>query len=199
MSYNLIDHLRIGYISQDALRLFMRRYGYYPMTEDIDAILRRTDKNGDGRISFAEFSDALMPTKPMYIVSGFRGLAPDPPRYYSPVRTYIPPMRSTSPIRSSIYRASSPLLSYARTYRAISPERERAASPLRSSSPLRYSPPVRYSYTPAPSLRVYSPIRRSYNYIPRDISPYRRPLSPLRYSVSYYRERSLGPEYYRPY
>ena len=192
MSYNLIDHLRNGYISQDALRLFMRRYGYYPMTEDIDAILRRTDKNGDGRISFAEFSDALMPTKPMYIVSGFRGLAPDPPRYYSPVRTYIPPISPTSPLRSSIYRASSPVLSYASTYRTRSPER--VTSPLRSSSPLRYSP-VRCSYTPAPSLGLYSPMSRSYNYIPRYISPYRRPLYPPKYSVSYHRE----PEYYRPY
>ena len=94
------------------------------MVEDMDAILRRTDKNGDGRISFSEFTDAIMPTKPMYVVSGFRGIVPDPPRYSSPVRTYEPPRRATSPIRS-----------YAATYRATSPVR--ASSPLRSSSPLR--------------------------------------------------------------
>ena len=53
-----------GLISKDELRLFLETRGYFVSDEDARNLTSKFDKNGDGRISFAEFADEIAPKSP---------------------------------------------------------------------------------------------------------------------------------------
>ena len=56
-----IDQANVGYIDFNTLFEFFRKNAFYPYEEEIIAILRRLDKNDDGRLTMSEFIDSLTP------------------------------------------------------------------------------------------------------------------------------------------
>jgi hypothetical protein len=71
--YRLIDKFGSG-IDSFALREFLKLNGHYSLGEDLDAIIRRLDIDGDGRISWAEFSQAVSGgRKPISLSSSTKG------------------------------------------------------------------------------------------------------------------------------
>ncbi len=47
-----VDELGIGYLDERNLKLFLRKMGHFVKTEELVAILRRLDLDGDTRITF---------------------------------------------------------------------------------------------------------------------------------------------------
>ena len=87
-AFSRIDYLSSGFISRDILTDFLRKNGKIIFEEDIDAILRRMDIDGDERLSFSEFSDALRPQEPVFISSPIKSPSRNSPlpRNSSPLR-----------------------------------------------------------------------------------------------------------------
>jgi Ca2+-binding EF-hand superfamily protein len=68
-AFKIIDEDRTGFIDLDAIYLFLKRNKIHISESEIMALFRRADQDGDGRLSFSEFSDALTPDDPSYKVS----------------------------------------------------------------------------------------------------------------------------------
>ena len=96
-AFSTIDFPSTNMISREKLTDFLRRNGKIVFEEDIDAVLRRMDIDGDERLSFSEFSDSLRPQEPVFPVSPQRS-----PGRSSPVR-HSSPLRRTggSPSRTA--------------------------------------------------------------------------------------------------
>lgn len=56
--------------------------GHQPLKDELIAIMRRFDLDGDARLTFQEFAEALTPVQPSLIADPYRSL-----RGESPVRT----------------------------------------------------------------------------------------------------------------
>jgi Ca2+-binding EF-hand superfamily protein len=56
--------------------------GHQPLKDELIAIMRRFDLDGDARLTFQEFTEALTPVQPSLIADPYRSL-----RGESPVRT----------------------------------------------------------------------------------------------------------------
>ena len=56
-----IDLQNVGYVDFNNLFEFFRKNAFYPYEEEIIAILRRLDKNDDGRLTISELEEALTP------------------------------------------------------------------------------------------------------------------------------------------
>ena len=120
-AFSTLDYPSTSLLSRDKLSDFLRRNGKIAFEEDIDAILRRVDVDGDERLSFSEFSDFLRPQEPVFLSSPRR----------SPTRTS--PVRHSSPLRrngNSPSRTSSSFLQ---------PEASLRSSSFTRSSPLSIS------------------------------------------------------------
>lgn len=70
--FNLHDAFRIfdvdyrGYVSSADVREGLAAVGVYPTSDEVDLFLSRYDQNKDGRLSFAEFSDAFLSNDAYY-------------------------------------------------------------------------------------------------------------------------------------
>jgi Ca2+-binding EF-hand superfamily protein len=70
--FNLFDAFRIfdidsrGVISIHDLKSGLSEIGIFPSNEDLELYVKRYDKNYDGRLTFAEFSDSFTPTDAYY-------------------------------------------------------------------------------------------------------------------------------------
>jgi Ca2+-binding EF-hand superfamily protein len=51
-------------LTRDEFREILREYGFYATSEEISWLIDRYDKNGDGRISYSEFIDEILPKSP---------------------------------------------------------------------------------------------------------------------------------------
>jgi len=60
-AFKAIDYQNHRVIDESSLRRFLKRVGHQPVKQELTAIMRRFDLDGDAKISFAEFSEALMP------------------------------------------------------------------------------------------------------------------------------------------
>jgi Ca2+-binding EF-hand superfamily protein len=115
-AFSLLDYPSTSLITRDKINDFLRRNGKIVFEDDIDAILRRMDIDGDERLSFSEFSDALRPQETVFISSPRRSpTRTSPGRHSSPLRRSGSPGRTSSSflqpdvsLRSS-YTRSSPL------------------------------------------------------------------------------------------
>jgi len=58
-AFRAIDTYRVNSILRDDLRNFLVRNGAYATYHDADNLMRRLDKDKDGRITYTEFSDYL--------------------------------------------------------------------------------------------------------------------------------------------
>ena len=146
--FRTIDEERFGSLNFDTIALFFRNNDIPISEAEILAILRRLDKDTDGKISYSEFHDAIQgKTYPL--------------RHTSPSRISSPTRRVASPLRNSV--------AYSPSRRVASPTRK-VASPLRTS--IISSPTRRVA---SPTRRVASPLRSTVIASPtrKVASPYR--------------------------
>ena len=62
--FKAIDEPRFKFLTEGTIRLFLRRMGHQPLKSELIAIIRRFDLDGDSRLSFSEFCEALRPISP---------------------------------------------------------------------------------------------------------------------------------------
>lgn len=67
--FTVIDFQRYGYLDFECLKRFMSKFNKDITKPEINAIIRRMDYDGDGKIAFNEFSQGITPEYP--------GLEPD--------------------------------------------------------------------------------------------------------------------------
>lgn len=65
-AFRLVDEDRCGLIDLDAIYLFFKRNHIIASESDILALLRRADTDGDGKLTYSEFVDAISPSDPYY-------------------------------------------------------------------------------------------------------------------------------------
>ena len=53
-----------GYITRDEFKSLLREYGFYATDTELSWLIDRYDKNFDGKISYSEFIDEIMPKSP---------------------------------------------------------------------------------------------------------------------------------------
>lgn len=211
--FNLLEAFRtvnarnLASVDEVSLTVFLRRYTVVN-DDDLDAIFRRLDNDGDSLINYSEFVDFIMPSRS----NSYKTREISPPSVIQPYRNSSPlrnasnsqySFRKTSPLRNSPPREarhSSPLRplngssidrhfngsSIDRPFNGSSIDRHRVTSPLkqsvnRNSSPLRANKtsPLRSQAFNESMLRSsYIPERGSFAVSEKIISP--RHSSPLR-------------------
>ena len=111
-AFSLLDYPSTNSLSREKLKDFLRRNGKFVMEDDLDAILRRVDVDGDERLSYSEFSDFLRCQNPAPSSPRRSPTRSSPLRHSSPLRRTESPNRSSSylqnesSVRSSLVRAS---------------------------------------------------------------------------------------------
>ncbi len=63
-AFNSIDDWNYGYIDRKNMKAFLKKHGYLAKTDEIMAIIRRMDLDGDARLGRAEFIAAITPDVP---------------------------------------------------------------------------------------------------------------------------------------
>jgi Ca2+-binding EF-hand superfamily protein len=53
-----------GYITRDEFKGILREYGFYALDNEVTWLIDRYDRNRDGRISYSEFIDEILPKSP---------------------------------------------------------------------------------------------------------------------------------------
>ncbi|CAG9328506.1 unnamed protein product [Blepharisma stoltei] len=191
--YRVVDIRNSQTIDRGDLFDFLRKHNFRVFENDIDAVIRRIDSDGDTIISYLEFVDSVLPAEPV-----LRSSIPSSSFNRSiglsnkETRKSTSPLRSISPNRnsievSSIYRSSE--RSPTPIKRPALSEYELISSPRRAASPLR-STPFKQSLINSEVLKT-SPLRRSPS--PPRVSPYRSSVEPLE-TESSIRKSSLGSE-----
>jgi EF-hand domain pair len=65
--FKAIDESRLGFINESNLRIFLKKMGHQPLKAELLAILRRFDLNGDSKISYSEFKEAVRSSNPDFL------------------------------------------------------------------------------------------------------------------------------------
>ena len=63
-AFNACDADKNGFITRDEFKEILKEYGFYATESEITWLLDRYDRNKDGRISFSEFIDEILPKSP---------------------------------------------------------------------------------------------------------------------------------------
>ena len=63
-AFKAIDYQNNKIVDEAAIRRFLKRVGHQPLKAELVAIMRRFDLDGDAKLSFTEFSEALTPIQP---------------------------------------------------------------------------------------------------------------------------------------
>jgi hypothetical protein len=63
-AFNSIDDWSYGFVDRKNLKSFLRKHGKLASTEEVIAIIRRMDLDGDARLSKYEFIEGLKPEEP---------------------------------------------------------------------------------------------------------------------------------------
>jgi len=162
-----------GRIDYDALYAFLQKNNISVIERDVVALLRRTDVDRDGRLSYSEFTESVLP-----IDEYQRKLAQSPnlPRKVaSPTRLSVSPSRVASAHRTNksisgttnVFSPSSKKLTNYDYYSYVSESNRKSATLRKSLSPTRttraadeasYSTPTRTKNVASPS-RTKSPSR----------------------------------------
>ncbi|OMJ89682.1 hypothetical protein SteCoe_8134 [Stentor coeruleus] len=171
-AFRTIDTKNASNIDRNALTSFLKKFRNV-YDDDIDAILRRVDNDGDGLISYLEFVDCVMPSRS---TSGVKN------------------GRQGSPGQTSYKRNSSPLRNSQFTFKNSSPPKERQSF----QAPLRSYVDRSITYKSREDCdRTYDSLQRGGTAnSPNKSSPLRR-ASPLRRS-SPLKNSSIRPDYQRP-
>lgn len=153
--FRAIDEERVGAVDFDLLYVFFKRNGVSATETEILALLRRGDKNVDGKLSYSEFYNVIVsqdvayrPTSPIRRVAS---RAASPTRIASPTRVASPIRnKSSSRMTSSTYFANttSKLSNYDYLdYVHTSQRSARSRSPTFTRSTYIASSPIRDSLT----------------------------------------------------
>jgi Ca2+-binding EF-hand superfamily protein len=59
--FQAIDTQNEGEVNIDNLRIFFKENGYYPLEDELVALVRRIDVDADAKISYPEFCDTIKP------------------------------------------------------------------------------------------------------------------------------------------
>ena len=111
-AFSFLDYPSTNSLSREKLKDFLKRNGKFVLEDDIDAILRRVDVDGDERLSYSEFSDFLRSQEPAPVSPRRSPTRSSPLRHSSPLKRTESPNRSSSylqnesSMRSSFVRAS---------------------------------------------------------------------------------------------
>ena len=65
--FKAIDEIRLGYITESSLRIFLKKMGHQPRKAELLAIIRRFDLNGDSKISYSELKAGILSTNPDFL------------------------------------------------------------------------------------------------------------------------------------
>jgi Ca2+-binding EF-hand superfamily protein len=106
-AFSILDFPSTNSISREKIKDFLKRNGKFALDDDIDAVLRRVDVDGDERLSYSEFSDFLRTQEPP-------GSPRRSPSRSSPLRHSSPLRRTESPTRSYLPSESFSRSSYVR-------------------------------------------------------------------------------------
>ena len=60
-AFKAIDYQHNKIIDEASIRRFLKRVGHQPVKPELTAIMRRFDLDGDAKLSFTEFAEALSP------------------------------------------------------------------------------------------------------------------------------------------
>eukprot|EP01022_Parablepharisma_sp_SALTPOND_P026574 TRINITY_DN64418_c1_g1_i1.p1 TRINITY_DN64418_c1_g1~~TRINITY_DN64418_c1_g1_i1.p1 ORF type:complete len:513 (-),score=64.72 TRINITY_DN64418_c1_g1_i1:2059-3597(-) len=62
--FELVTSPKGRFITADNLRNFMRKHGFYALDVDVQSIIQRLDRDHDGKVSYMDFLDSLLPLWP---------------------------------------------------------------------------------------------------------------------------------------
>lgn len=62
-AFTVLDRDENGYISIDEFRAILNDYDIIPTTSDLISLMKRYDKNRDGKVTFSEFMSEMTPKK----------------------------------------------------------------------------------------------------------------------------------------
>lgn len=71
-AFKAVDYQNYKVIDEGSIRRFLKRAGHQPLKEELMAIMRRFDLDGDAKLSFTEFAEALTPIQPDVVQNPFR-------------------------------------------------------------------------------------------------------------------------------
>ena len=71
-AFKAIDSANFRYLDEVSIRRFLKKIGHKPLKGELIAIMRRFDLDGDAKISFQEFVEALTPVQPDIIRNPLR-------------------------------------------------------------------------------------------------------------------------------
>jgi hypothetical protein len=63
-AFTVVDQSRLGYLDFESLRKFLAKFKKDVKKSDVNAIIRRMDLDGDGKITFREFAHGITPEYP---------------------------------------------------------------------------------------------------------------------------------------
>mmetsp|Transcript_25634 Transcript_25634/g.44858 ORF Transcript_25634/g.44858 Transcript_25634/m.44858 type:complete len:677 (-) Transcript_25634:2399-4429(-) len=173
-AFRRVDQLDDSWLSRDSVRRFLLMHEFSATSEDLDAFMRRIDKDHDEQISYLEFVDCVLPAEPYYQVHGSLNSTSS--------LNYSQSLRNSGSLRAS-FEVSPVRSSYENPMRIT--DRESIESPLKGSSrgslkqvsneltrstmsPSSYSSPSKFSnYTASSPLKKsekslrFSPLRSS--------------------------------------
>lgn len=71
-AFKAIDEVGLKFINESSLKTYLRKMGHQVIKNELVAILRRFDLDGDSKISFPEFVEGLKPVSPEIIPMNLR-------------------------------------------------------------------------------------------------------------------------------
>jgi len=63
-AFTAVDQDRNGYLTRDEFKSILRDNGFYATDSEVAILIDRYDRNNDGRISYSEFIDEILPKSP---------------------------------------------------------------------------------------------------------------------------------------
>lgn len=166
-AFKTVDIDRLGYLDHETIYQFFQRNKIIASDDDVLALLRRLDKDQDGRISYAEFVDGVTPVDPYSRAPAARATERSSPRsrsiHASPRRQETRAPVSYSTIKG---RNLSNLDYYEYLSKSVARSPRRSASPSRVASPRRVASPSRAALSRSfvgddTATRRMSPVRES--------------------------------------
>ena len=66
-AFDALDKNDNGFISPNEFGRILENYGVYVSSKDLQTLIKRYDQNNDGRVSYSEFCNEIMPRSPKKI------------------------------------------------------------------------------------------------------------------------------------
>ena len=60
-AFAAVDSDRSGFITRDKFKQILKEYLFYPTEQEVTQLIERFDRNKDGRVSYSEFVEEIMP------------------------------------------------------------------------------------------------------------------------------------------